>query len=102
MPDSWLQVSLHPEDPATFQHDQGFPLFASVPEPKFYIALLASHAVFPVLKSKFHPIAVNPPLDSIPLLNNHKTVHFPSLYLLFSLPLTEKQSGVASFFSFAP
>jgi hypothetical protein len=25
MPDSWLEVSLHPEGPATCQLDQGFP-----------------------------------------------------------------------------
>jgi hypothetical protein len=32
MPDFWLEVSLHPEDPTTAQTDQGFPWFSSVLE----------------------------------------------------------------------
>jgi hypothetical protein len=32
MPDCWLEVSLHPEGPATGQLDQDFPLFSLVPE----------------------------------------------------------------------
>jgi hypothetical protein len=28
MPDSWLEVSLHPEGPATYQLDQGFQWFS--------------------------------------------------------------------------
>jgi hypothetical protein len=32
MPDCWLEVSLHPEGPATGQLDQGFPLFPLVLE----------------------------------------------------------------------
>jgi hypothetical protein len=32
VPDCWLEVSLHPEDPATGQLDQGFPSFSLVPE----------------------------------------------------------------------
>jgi hypothetical protein len=31
-PDSWLEVSLHPEGPATGQLNQGFPWFSLVPE----------------------------------------------------------------------
>jgi hypothetical protein len=32
MPDCWLEVSLHPEGPATGQLDQGFPWFSLVLE----------------------------------------------------------------------
>jgi hypothetical protein len=32
MLDYWLEVSLHPEGPATDQLDQGFPWFTLVPE----------------------------------------------------------------------
>jgi hypothetical protein len=32
IPDCWLEVSLHPEGPATGQLDQGFPWFSLVPE----------------------------------------------------------------------
>jgi hypothetical protein len=32
MPDCWIEVSLHPEGPATSQLDQGFPWFSLVPE----------------------------------------------------------------------
>jgi hypothetical protein len=32
VPDCWLEVSLHPEGPATGQLDQGFPWFSLVPE----------------------------------------------------------------------
>jgi hypothetical protein len=32
MPDCWLEVSLHPEGPATGQLDQGFPWFSLVSE----------------------------------------------------------------------
>jgi hypothetical protein len=32
VPDCWLEVSLHPESPATDQLDQGFPWFSMVPE----------------------------------------------------------------------
>jgi hypothetical protein len=31
-PDCWLEVSLHPEGPVTFQLDQGFPWISLVPE----------------------------------------------------------------------
>jgi hypothetical protein len=34
VPDCWLEVSLHPEGPATGQLDQGFPWFSLVPEQK--------------------------------------------------------------------
>jgi hypothetical protein len=32
MSDCWLEVSLHPEGPATCQLDQGFPWFFLVPQ----------------------------------------------------------------------
>jgi hypothetical protein len=32
MPDCWLEVSLHPEGPATSQLDQGFLCFSLAPE----------------------------------------------------------------------
>jgi hypothetical protein len=50
MLDCWLDVSMHLEDPATGQLDQGFPWFSLVSRanaelvPKFCIALHASHA----------------------------------------------------------
>jgi hypothetical protein len=53
MPDCWLEVSLHPEGPATGQLDQGFPWFSSVAE--FHVALRASHAALPLVPSKFRP-----------------------------------------------
>jgi hypothetical protein len=34
-PDFWLEVSLHPEGPATRQLEQGFPWFSLVPEQNF-------------------------------------------------------------------
>jgi hypothetical protein len=54
MLDCWLEVSLHPEGPATGQLDHGFPWLSLVPEqmlswfPKFHIALHASHAALPM------------------------------------------------------
>jgi hypothetical protein len=72
MPDCWLEVSLHPEGPATGQLDQGFPLVFLVPTanaelvPKFHVALHASHAALPMLNQNFtimqpfqHDIKIN-------------------------------------------
>jgi hypothetical protein len=59
LPDCWLEVSLHPEGPATGQLDQGFPWFSSMLEqmlswyPEFHVALRASHAALPLVTSKF-------------------------------------------------
>jgi hypothetical protein len=59
MPDCWLEVSLHPEGPATGQLDEGFPWFSLVPEqmlvPKFHIAMYASHASLPIVTLKMSP-----------------------------------------------
>jgi hypothetical protein len=55
MPDSWLEVSLHLEVPATGQLDQGFPWFSLVTKAitelvsKFHVALHASHAAHPMV-----------------------------------------------------
>jgi hypothetical protein len=51
MPDCWLEVSLHPESPATGQLDLGFPYFPRANAelvPKFLVALHASHAALPM------------------------------------------------------
>jgi hypothetical protein len=55
MPDCWLEVSLHPEGPATGQLDQGFPWFYSVLKqillscyPHPHVVLQALHAALPL------------------------------------------------------
>jgi hypothetical protein len=66
MPDCWLEVSLHPEGPASGQLDQGSPSFSPVLEqmlswyPKSHFALLASHAAIPLVTSKFRSNAALP------------------------------------------
>jgi hypothetical protein len=61
MPDCWLEVSLHPEGPATGQLDQGLPWLSSFLErmlswyPEFHVALRAPHAALPLVASKFRP-----------------------------------------------
>jgi hypothetical protein len=52
VPDGWLEVSLHPEGPATDQLDQG-PRANAELVPKFHVALYASHAALPMVISKF-------------------------------------------------
>jgi hypothetical protein len=52
IPDCWLEVSLHPEGPATGQLYQGFPWFSLVPEhaelvPKFHVAMHDSYGAPP-------------------------------------------------------
>jgi hypothetical protein len=51
MLDCWLEVSFHPEGPATGQLDEGVPWISSVPELvlKFQVALHASHAALPMV-----------------------------------------------------
>jgi hypothetical protein len=55
MQDWWLEVSTHPEGPATGQLDQGFTWFSSVLRanaelvPKFHIALHASRVALQIL-----------------------------------------------------
>jgi hypothetical protein len=59
VPDCWLEVSLHPECPATDQLDQGFSVVFLGHRanaglvPKFHVALYASHAALPMVISKF-------------------------------------------------
>jgi hypothetical protein len=57
MPDCWLEVSLHPEGPATGQLDQGFlgPRANAELAPEFQFALQASHAALPRVTLKFRP-----------------------------------------------
>jgi hypothetical protein len=57
MPDCWLEVSLHPEGPATGQLDQGIPWFSSILEEvlTWYPEFHASHAALPLVTSKFRP-----------------------------------------------
>jgi hypothetical protein len=61
MPDCWLEVSLHPEGPATGQLDQGFSVVFLGPTanaelvPKFHVALHASHAALPMITPKNLP-----------------------------------------------
>jgi hypothetical protein len=62
MPDCcWPGVSLHPEGPATGQLDRGFPSFSSASQqmlswyPDSHVALHASHAELPTLRSEFLP-----------------------------------------------
>jgi hypothetical protein len=71
MPDCWLEVSLHPEDPATGHLDQDFPWFSSILEqmlswyPKFHVALHATHASLPLVTLKFRPNVALPMLAQI-------------------------------------
>jgi hypothetical protein len=59
MPDCWLEVSLHPEDPATGQLEQGeaflLPRANAELVPKFHVALYASHAALPMVTLKISP-----------------------------------------------
>jgi hypothetical protein len=61
--DCWLEVSLHPQVPATGQLDQGFYVVFLGPRanaelvPAFRVILLASHAALPMVTSKFSPYA---------------------------------------------
>jgi hypothetical protein len=71
MPDCWLEVSLHPEGPATGQLDQGFPWLSSILEqmlswyPELHVALRASHAALPLVTPKFRPNVALPMLVQI-------------------------------------
>jgi hypothetical protein len=61
MSDCWLEVSLHPEGPATDNLDQGFPWFFLGPianaelVSKFHVALHASHEALPMVTLKISP-----------------------------------------------
>jgi hypothetical protein len=61
MPDCWLEVSLHPEGPATGQLDQDVSVVFLCPRanaelvPKFHVALHATHAALPMITLKFRP-----------------------------------------------
>jgi hypothetical protein len=61
MPDYWLEVSLHPEGPATGQLDKVFPVVFLDPKSnselvhKVHITLLASHASLPMVTSTLRP-----------------------------------------------
>jgi hypothetical protein len=57
MPDCWLEVSLHPEGPATGHSIKVFlgPKANSELVPKFHVALHASHAVLPIVTLKILP-----------------------------------------------
>jgi hypothetical protein len=74
MPDCWLEVSLHPEGPATDQLDQVFPWFSSLLEkmlswnPKVHVGLYASHAALPMITSKFRPTV------TLQMLDEHFTI----------------------------
>jgi hypothetical protein len=56
-----LEVSLHPEGPATGQLDQGFSMVFLGPRentelvPKFHVALHVSHAALPMVTLKISP-----------------------------------------------
>jgi hypothetical protein len=69
MPDCWLEVSLHPEGPATGQLDhQGFPWVSSIPEQmlswyaELHVTLRASQATLSLVTSKFRPNVALPML----------------------------------------
>jgi hypothetical protein len=56
MPDCWLEVSLHPEGPATCLLDQALcPKANAELVPKFHVALNASHAALPMVTLKILP-----------------------------------------------
>jgi hypothetical protein len=61
MPDCWLEVSLHPEGPATGQPSQGSLWFSLVSEqmlswyPNSTFSLNASHAALPMVTLKMLP-----------------------------------------------
>jgi hypothetical protein len=47
--DCWLEVSLHPEGPATGQLDQGFPRFTlTPPPPMYYLSPQPTDILFPL------------------------------------------------------
>jgi hypothetical protein len=58
MPDCWLEVSLHPEGPATGRVDSGFFMVFLGPRanaeliPKFHVAMRPSNAVLPMVNFK--------------------------------------------------
>jgi hypothetical protein len=65
MPDCWLEVSTHPEGPATGQIHQVFSVFFLSPRanaelvPKFHAALHAPREALPLLTSTFrHPMSM--------------------------------------------
>jgi hypothetical protein len=64
MQNCWLEVGLHPDDPATGHLDQGFPWLSVIflgPRAnaelvsKFHVALHASHAPIPMVTLKISP-----------------------------------------------
>jgi hypothetical protein len=75
MPDCWLEVSLHPEDPITGQLDKGFPWFSLVPEQMLSTQIprstACSHAALPIVTLK------------ILLINQHDFDFDFGLYHLF-------------------
>jgi hypothetical protein len=72
MPNSWLEVILHPEGPATRTRSRVSVVFFGPRAnaelvPKFHVALLASHADLPIVTSKFRPNIALPMSDQIAL-----------------------------------
>jgi hypothetical protein len=65
MPDCWLEVSTHPEGPATGQLVVFLgPRANAGLVPKLHVALHASHAALPILTSKFRPSVASLMLES--------------------------------------
>jgi hypothetical protein len=66
MVDCWLEVSTHPEGPATGQIDQGFPWFSSVLGAsvelvtQFHVTLHACHAALLTLTTNCRPSVASP------------------------------------------
>jgi hypothetical protein len=70
MPDSWLEVSLHPEGSAKSNQSKLSMVFLGPKAnaefvPKFHIALHASHGALPMVTLTFHPNVALPMLNKL-------------------------------------
>jgi hypothetical protein len=104
-PDLWLEVSLHPEGPATGQLDQGFPWFSLVPErmlsrypnSSLHCMLLTQPSKYELFKNFRHNIAlpksdyISPHYSRSNIFKNSKLKKSP----IQASPLPEGLAGTA-------